>query len=271
LGALASGWQIPADRFIRSSVLRVGKSIRRLRFAVLEKIVLPLAIVPLRALVWSWRRRGPDPTLIAQVAKAPRVIFAIWHGTFFSGLAFTRLWLPYGRRWVALTTPSLDGDLARAVLDRFGVGHASLARDVRGVDAARQFITRVEAGEIGVLLVDGPRGPRAAVKPGVARTIAAARAQVVVAGIAAAPSVRLRSWDRFCVPTPFAHVLACCALLPPLAAGDAGDLAVIQAALEGAAAEAEQGVTGQGPLLIATRAEPTAAAAARPAPPPEHP
>ena len=159
-----------------SAVVPIRKSIRRLRFFLLENLVLPLAIFPLRALIWSWRKEGPGQDVTDEIAAMPRVILTIWHGSLLHGFAFFPLAKPYGRRWRVLVTPSLDGRLAAATLDRLDAGHVLLVSGVRGVDAATQFIRCVEAGEVGVIIADGPLGPRGVVKAGVARTVAVAGA-----------------------------------------------------------------------------------------------
>src|SRR4030095_11333259 len=107
--------------YVPSSVVPIQKSIRRLRFLLLEHVVLPLAFLPLRMLIRSWRLTAPRQSLLAELAAWPRVIITIFHGTLLEGLAFTAMWKPYGRRWVVLTTPSLDGQLAVAMLAPFGV------------------------------------------------------------------------------------------------------------------------------------------------------
>jgi len=207
---------------------------RRLRFAVLEAVVLPLGVLLYRVLMRTWRVQPLNPAVMAELANEPRVIFAIFHGTLIEAIAQRRAWIPYGRRWVILTTPSLDGRLAAAMLERLEIGYAPLRSGERGLAAAGEYLARVESGEIGVLLVDGPRGPRGVVKPGVARTIAAAGARVVAIGLACSPGMRLGSWDRTVIPAPFARVHVHCALLPVPADGRTYDLGVLQAAMEAA-------------------------------------
>lgn len=221
-------------------MVATGKAIRRLRFFLLERLVLPLAMWPLRVWLWSWRISGPDPQLIAAVATRQRVVFTIFHGTLLEGLGYYALWRPHGRRWVVLTTPSLDGQFAAAMLERMGVTAAPLVPGTRGAAAAREFIARVAAGDIGVILVDGPRGPRGVVKAGVAATIEAARADVVVAGLASSRGVQLNSWDRSYLPAPFARVHLCCHLLAAPGGGAAPDGSAIQVAMEAAGAEARR-------------------------------
>ena len=203
-----------------------SKSIRRLRFLLLERLLLPLAILPLRAVMRSWRMHGPEPAILAELATRP-------HGTLLEGLAHTAMWKPFGRHWVVLTTPSLDGQFAVAMLDRFDVRCAPLVRGARGAAAAREFVARVGAGDVGCILVDGPRGPRGIVKSGVAGTVAAAGAEVVAAGLAASSGFHFNSWDRTYLPAPFARVHVHFQLL-----GCAPDGATIQRAMDDVAGAA---------------------------------
>ena len=69
-----------------------------------------------------------------------------------------------------------------------------------------QAVRTVEAGTPVAFTPDGPRGPRRVMKPGVFR--AAQRADVRVLPIHAVADVawRLKSWDQFMIPKPFARV-----------------------------------------------------------------
>jgi len=212
------------------------RRLRELRFWILEKLVVPVAIVPLRLLVWSWRRRELPEATVQEIARQPRVIVVVCHGELPPSLAWARMWEPFGRRWLGLLTPSLDGRLMAATLNHFGVDSVALPSATRGVDGAQEFIQRVQAGAIGVLAVDGPRGPRGVVKDGVARTVSAAHAAVVVARTAASHAVTFKSWDRARLPLPFARVEAELRLLPPTAEGAAYSVQEIQEAFLATAA-----------------------------------
>jgi lysophospholipid acyltransferase (LPLAT)-like uncharacterized protein len=226
-------------------VVWVGKSTRRLRFFLLEKLGLRLAILPVRAWVWSWRKRGPSREVLDEIAAAPRVIFAVWHSGILQAFAFHALNRPYRRRWCVLATPSLDGRLAAALLGRFGAGVAMLASGVRGLDAAGDFVRRVQAGDWGITVADGPRGPREMVKRGVVRTANAADARVVAVGLAAGRGIRFRSWDRTHLPLPFARVAISCRLLPPPLPGQGYSTEAIQAGLEAATGDAVRLLAGR--------------------------
>ena len=64
----------------------------------------------------------------------------------------------------------------------------------------------LDAGHEVAITPDGPRGPRRVFAPGA--VVAAMRAQVPVIAFGARVdrAWRLRSWDRFVIPKPFAHV-----------------------------------------------------------------
>ena len=179
---------------------------RRLRFFILEKILLPIMIVPLRLLIRTWRAAGPDDALVAAVFREPRLVFVTCHGMFLHLLRFAQLAPDHGRRLVVMLSPSLDGRLLAASLRYFGIDSVSAASGRRGVAGAREFRRRIEGGDIGVVAVDGPRGPRGIVKPGALQLAAAAHAAVVVAVTVGRAGLTLGSWDRAHLPLPFARV-----------------------------------------------------------------
>jgi lysophospholipid acyltransferase (LPLAT)-like uncharacterized protein len=221
--------------YLGASVAPFAQTIRQLRFWLLERLVLPFVMRLFRLLIRSWRVDGPDPDLVSRVAAEPRVMVTLWHGNLPNGMVCHRLFRPYGRRWVGLVTPSLDGRLLSQALSYLDVGSAPLRDGVRGINGAADFVQCVAAGSVGAVAADGPRGPRHVVKDGVARTAAAASARIVVAGVATARGFRLRSWDRPHVAGPFARVSVCWRLLSP---AEASDTAAIQTAMDAVQEEA---------------------------------
>ena len=207
---------------------RTGRA-RRLRFFILETLVLPIAIVPLRALVRSWRRRTPDDGSVARSLAAPRLVLATYHGMLLHLLAFAPLCARHGRRLVVMLSPSLDGRLLAAALAYFGIDHVRGTSGSRAIAGSREFLRRVEAGDVGVVAVDGPLGPCCAAKAGFLHLAAAARASVLLATTSAGRGLRFGSWDRAHLPLPFASVeLALRLLPPPVATAGDRELATIQ-------------------------------------------
>ena len=77
-----------------------------------------------------------------------------------------------------------------------------------GSEALRDLAIALDHVPVVGLTVDGPRGPRRVAKPGVAILAARTGAPIIPHAFAVRPAWRLRSWDRFSIAKPFAHVVS---------------------------------------------------------------
>jgi hypothetical protein len=105
-----------------------------------------------------------------------------------------------------LVSPSDDGSLATRALQRFRyrVVRGSLSR--AGARALREMAALLTGGGQLVVTPDGPRGPRHSMNVGIAWLARATGAPILAVGIAVDRAWRLRSWDRFTIPKPFARL-----------------------------------------------------------------
>jgi lysophospholipid acyltransferase (LPLAT)-like uncharacterized protein len=141
---------------------------------------------------------GPEPP-----ANGRSTVFAFLHGSQVGLLRY-----PRPSRTAVLASLSRDGALQARVL-------ASLGFDVvrgsssRGGDAGLVALVRaVKRGAAAAIAVDGPRGPRGAVKPGALFVARATAGVVVPVACAASSCLRLRrSWDHFAIPAPWSRVV----------------------------------------------------------------
>jgi lysophospholipid acyltransferase (LPLAT)-like uncharacterized protein len=153
----------------------------------------------LRALGRTWRvtTSGPDPFALEGPA-----VGALWH----EGL-LVAAWRWRGRGVAVPVSRSRDGDLIDAVLSRLGFAESPRGSSSRGASSVlRAMIRTAQGGHLVAVLVDGPRGPARAAKPGVVALASAAGAALVPLGISARPALRFGSWDRTLLPLPFARV-----------------------------------------------------------------
>lgn len=105
---------------------------------------------------------------------------------------------------VAPVSLSSDGQLQRRVLAGFGIESVRGSSSRGGSRAARGLLRALRAGAMVLVAVDGPRGPRGGVKPGVAFLARVAGVPVYPVGVGVASGRRLRrAWDRFLLPCPF--------------------------------------------------------------------
>lgn len=173
-----------------------------MKIKVPTKLVEWLAIPLARALAASWRvehvnRRAWDDL----VAGGEGFACMLWHETL-----LPLLWDHRAEQAVIVVSHARDGqylsDFAESIGYRLVRGSSSRGAVGALLAAARELA----GGAIVALTPDGPRGPRRDLKPGV--LAAAQRAGVPVLPVFAEVdrAWRLHSWDRFCVPKPFARV-----------------------------------------------------------------
>jgi hypothetical protein len=106
-----------------------------------------------------------------------------------------------------LVSEHRDGEIITRVLEAFGFGAVRGSTSRGGSRALLEIVSVLrQGGEIAVT-PDGPRGPRHVFAPGA--LVAAHRAGVPVVGVVAHVdrAWRMRSWDRFEIPKPFARIV----------------------------------------------------------------
>jgi hypothetical protein len=172
-----------------------SSSLYRLRVALVG--VLGALLLRLLGCTWRVGRVGNDPFL-----RGDRFVAALWHRGFPIAL---HLWRDRG---IAVpVSRSRDGDLVAGVLRRMGYAESPRGSSSRGATSLlRELIRRVRGGEVVGMLVDGPRGPARAAKPGAVALARATGAELVPVGLSATRCVRFGSWDRALLPLPFARV-----------------------------------------------------------------
>lgn len=176
---------------------------RRFRRRVGGWLVERLAPWLLRLLALTWRveRRG-DAGQALQRGPRPWIV-AMWHGRM---LALMPLRGHCGRNIGVLVSPSDDGGLAQRALRafRYRVVRGSLSRG--GARALREMHDLLAGGGQLVVTPDGPRGPRHGMNVGIAWLARSSGVPIVPVGLAVDRAWRLRSWDRFTIPKPFAKL-----------------------------------------------------------------
>lgn len=156
----------------------------------------------LRLLASTWRVRFTNPGVVQGLeARRQPFLYILWHGQL-----LPLLWLHRGRDISVIISEHRDGELIARI------AHAIGFRTVRGSTtrgAARALLgacREVEAGRNLAVTVDGPRGPAGSVAPGALVISQRTSAPMVPTSAAADRAWRLRSWDRFMIPKPFARV-----------------------------------------------------------------
>lgn len=156
-----------------------------------------------RLLAHTWRVRFANPE-VAQAFRDARqpFIYVLFHGQL-----LPLLWTHRGRQISVMISEHRDGELIARV------AHALSFRTVRGSTtrgAARALLhacREIEGGHDLAITVDGPKGPAGSVAPGALVISQRTGAPMVPTAASASRAWRLKSWDRFMIPKPFATVV----------------------------------------------------------------
>ena len=156
----------------------------------------------LRTLGSTWRFRIMNGDVVtSHRAQGKPFIFAFWHGQL-----LPLLWLHRSEGVRIVISAHRDGEIVARIGER--LGH----RTIRGSSsrgAARALLGIVRELEQGVEVAvtpDGPRGPARKFATGALVAAQRVGAPIIGIGVSASSAWRLRSWDRFMIPKPFARV-----------------------------------------------------------------
>lgn len=158
------------------------------------------ALLRLLASTWRMRSHG-DAGLHDARARNRRVIFALWHGEL-----LPLLWQHRGENVAIVISEHRDGEIVAQIAESLGYATVRGSSSKGGSRALIGLMRELDAGRDGAITPDGPRGPARVFAPGAAVASHRTGAYIVPIRAAASQSWRLRSWDRFLIPMPFARV-----------------------------------------------------------------
>lgn len=164
--------------------------------------IVRLGTILVRLLGFTWRIRvSHDHDVRSRRAAKQPIIFMLWHGQLLPLLYHHR-----GEGVVVMIGEHADGEIIARIAENLGF------RTVRGSTsrgAARALLGAarvVTDGHDLAVTPDGPRGPAKTIAPGSAIVAQRTGAAVIGVGVAVRSAWRLKSWDAFLIPRPFATV-----------------------------------------------------------------
>lgn len=163
--------------------------------AVAAAVATPL--VSALARTWRYRVDGADRW---RQARHP-LVFVLWHEAL-----LPLLWLHRHQGVAIVVSENRDGQYLADYAARLGYRQVRGSSSRGAVRALLGAVRELREGRSVAFTPDGPRGPRRVFKPGVLAAAQRGGGTVVPVHADAASAWRLRSWDRFLVPKPFARV-----------------------------------------------------------------
>lgn len=134
-------------------------------------------------------------------AEGRPVVFVLWHGRLLPCTYWNR-----HQHLVTLVSQHRDGEYIARIVERWGYTAVRGSSSRRAAGALRELVRHVRGGRSLAVTPDGPRGPRAVMKPGALLAAQLSGAPVIPAAGGASRGWWFGSWDRFLVPKPFAKV-----------------------------------------------------------------
>jgi lysophospholipid acyltransferase (LPLAT)-like uncharacterized protein len=157
--------------------------------------------------VWARtiRFRVEDRGKIRDLVLSERLIGALWHNRLLLLPFAIRRFVPQ-RQGAALISASRDGAWLAKLVRRFGFEVVRGSSSRKGASAMLQLAEVIASGHDVVITPDGPRGP--AYRPGGGIILLAQKtgARIVPLNFEYSSCWRLKSWDQFILPRPFAEV-----------------------------------------------------------------
>ncbi|HET7622361.1 MAG TPA: lysophospholipid acyltransferase family protein [Gemmatimonadaceae bacterium] len=175
---------------------RARKRERRIGWIV--RLGVPL--VRLLASTWRIREVNRAPSQRLRDAGKP-VIFTLWHGEMLA-----LLWNHRNEGITVLISEHGDGEIVARVAEVLGL-RTLRGSTTRGGGRALLGMSRTaQSGGDVAFTPDGPRGPARKFAPGALIVAQRSGAPVVALRVSTSRAWRLKSWDRFMIPKPFARV-----------------------------------------------------------------
>jgi len=172
----------------------------KLRWA--EPIATRIGSSLVRALAATWRYRvtGYDHVRALRESRRP-FVFVLWHSRILPLLYHHR-----GEDVVMLISRHRDGEYLADLGARWGYRSVRGSTRRGGEVGLLGIVRALEGGAVVAITPDGPRGPAERVQPGAIAAAQHAGVPIVAVGARVASAWYLGSWDRMCIPKPFATI-----------------------------------------------------------------
>jgi len=171
-----------------------------------KRLAASLVVALLRVSIKTWRCVWLNHEHYPEAAGP--VIYCVWHNRL--PLALASYDESLRARWPdegvgAMISASRDGSFLSAVAEAFGVQPIRGSSSRRGSQALLEATTWIEKKYSVVITPDGPRGPMYEVHDGILLLAQLTGRAIIPTSNYTRWKIRLRSWDRFQIPLPFAR------------------------------------------------------------------
>jgi lysophospholipid acyltransferase (LPLAT)-like uncharacterized protein len=133
-----------------------------------------------------------------------RVIVAVWHQRFLPALAYVTKFRHFEP--IVMISQSRDGELAARLAERLGLVTVRGSSSRGGTTALVAILDALKKNPVVIHIVDGPKGPKGIVKPGLISLAQISGAVILPIIVSTNKAWIMGSWDQFLVPKLFSKV-----------------------------------------------------------------
>ena len=172
----------------------------KLRWA--EPIAAAIGPYLVRALAATWRIRVRGGEHLQSLREARRpFVFVLWHSRI-----LPLLYLHRNEEIVLLISRHRDGQHLANLAERWGYRSVRGSTKRGGEVGLLGVVRALQGGAEVAITPDGPRGPAEQVQPGAVAAAQHSGAALLPLGARPSSAWWLGSWDRMCIPKPFARL-----------------------------------------------------------------
>jgi lysophospholipid acyltransferase (LPLAT)-like uncharacterized protein len=146
-----------------------------------------------------------EENVINHLESGHKMIAAIWHQRIFIVMGYARKFSKYSPS--VMISQSRDGEMIADIYSRFHFRPVRGSSSRGGKEALSAIIADLNRNSFAVQVLDGPRGPRGIVKPGLIVMAQSSGAPIFPFYITVDRAWVLKSWDRTLIPKPFSRIL----------------------------------------------------------------
>ncbi len=179
---------------------------KHLSAAAVRHGLIPLAHNLIRAYLYGIRKTIlHEEQILRALEQNQKVIIAILHQRMFGVIGYAKRFGPFALG--AIISQSRDGDMIARVVERLQFHPIRGSSSRGGKEALDALVAYLVDNRAAVHAVDGPRGPKGAVKAGIVRIAQLSGAVIYPVYISTNRAWVLKSWDRFLIPKPFSRLM----------------------------------------------------------------
>ena len=143
-------------------------------------------------------------TVLDHIKEHGRIIVPVWHQRLFPILAYVRRFREF--RPIVMISQSRDGEFIADIAQRLGLVPVRGSSSRGGTEALKTIVRKLAENPAVGHVVDGPRGPKGKIKPGLIRMAQLSGAPILPLIVSVDKAWIAGSWDHFLIPKPFSRV-----------------------------------------------------------------